>query len=150
MATDIKSKVWLAQAIPATATLTAFQALSWVQIKGVVSIGSFGFAHAMIEVPDLETGVTIQEKGAETGQAGPIAFREISGDAGQADVAESVASREWVSLRVDDPTGGKARFYMGHIHSLIPNEGSVTSYKGSTCQFTPNAYPIYGSAVSGG
>lgn len=150
MATDIKTKAFIYQGVPSTWTLATCQALSMVQIKGLVSISGFGTTHAMIDVPDLETGFTIQEKGAETGVTGNIVYRHIAADPGQADVEESCAARSEVTIRVDDPTGGKSRWYMGHIHSHQPNEGSVTSYKGATCSFTPNAPPLYGNTTNGG
>lgn len=143
---DIATKVYIASTLPATDTLVAFQGLTWTQVKGVVSIGSLGFTHALIEVPDLETGITQQLKGAESGQTASIAFRHIDSDAGQTAVETAAGARGEVALKIVDPEGTNARFVRGELHSFIPNEASTTSYKGATFSFTPNIRPIYGAA----
>lgn len=144
---DIATKAYIASALPASDTLSAYQALTWTQIKGIVSIGSLGFTHAMIEVPDLESGITQQIKGAETGQTANIAFRHVPSDAGQEDVEAAAAARGEVALKIVDPDGTNARFVRGELHSFVPNEASTTSYKGATFSFTPNMRPIYGAAT---
>ena len=143
---DIATKVYIASALPATDTLVAFRGLTWTQVKGVVSVGSLGFTHALIEVPDLETGITKQVKGAERGQTANIAYRHIDNDAGQGAVEAAAAARGEVALKIVDPNGTKARFVRGELHSFIPNEASTTSYKGATFSFTPNIRPLYGAA----
>ena len=146
MPVEIKTKLYIAAALPATDTLSAFQALTWVQVKGVSSIGSIGFTHNMIEVPDLESGINLQLKGAETGQAASIVFRAIDGDAGQEDVQAAAPTRTEVALKIMDPDGTNSRFVRGELHSLVPNEASNTSHRGATVSFTPNMRPIYGAS----
>lgn len=148
MATSIGKRAYIGP-VPDTRTLAAFQAVAWAQIKGTVSVGSFGFPHATVDVPELETGITKTYKGARQGSGGEIAYRTIALDPGQVAVGAANAGRGEVAMRVDSPDGTTADFHVGIIHSLVPNPSDTSSYEGWTCTFVPNEEPVIGAPSSG-
>lgn len=150
MVTSIKKKVHICTTPPATKTLAAYQAATWVQVKGVVSVGDPSFPHATIEVPELETGITKTYKGARTGAAAELAWQKVEGDPGQAALVTANENEAEVSLRIDSPDGTSAKFYTGIFHSLKDNDSDVSSYEGGTGSFVPNYAPVSGAPTSGG
>jgi hypothetical protein len=118
-----------------------------VQIKGVVSVGSIGFPHGTVEVPELETGITKTFKGARTGSGAQIAFATREGDAGQVAVATANEAETEVTLMVVSPDGESAEFWTGIVHSLVANDADVSSYEGGTFTFVPNYAPYKGAPV---
>lgn len=143
---SIKKTLYISTTAAASFDSTGYNALSWTQIKGIASIGQIGFNHATIDAPDLESGITETLKGAQQGGSASIAYRTLSGDAGQAAVATANDSRDEVSIQVVDPDGTNAKFWTGIIHSLIDNEATTTSYEGQTFTFVPN-HPVYSGAA---
>ncbi len=80
---DITSKLFIAPGVPATRNKAGYEALTWTQVKGIVSIGATGTTNSPIEVPDLETGFTLAVKGARAGNVVAVAMREVKADEGQ-------------------------------------------------------------------
>ncbi|MGN0933237.1 hypothetical protein [Falsigemmobacter intermedius] len=146
MATSIKKKLYVSATIPATQNLAGYSALSWTQVKGMVSIGSVGFPHETIPVPDLETGITKTFKGARAGSGAQLAWRKIAADAGQTALVAANEGETEVAIQIVNPDGTTAEFWTGIIHSLTSNEASTTSYEGSTCTFVPNYAVVTGAA----
>lgn len=149
MATSIKKKVYIGATPPAAKTAAGYGAMTGlVQVKGVVSVGSIGFPHATVEVPELETGITKTYKGARTGSGAQIAFATREGDAGQAAVTAANEAETEVTLMIVAPDGESAEFWTGIIHSLVANDSDVSSYEGGTFTFVPN-YAVYKGAPVG-
>ncbi|WP_313349383.1 hypothetical protein [Paracoccus sp. (in: a-proteobacteria)] len=145
--TSIKKRVFISSTTPATKDLAGYAALTWLQVKGVVTVGQIGFNHATIEAPDLESGITTTLKGARTGVGAQVAYRRLTGDTGQAAVVAANEAETEVSIQVVDPDGTNATFWCGVIHSHIDNEASVITYEGSTFTFVPNYAKVYGAAA---
>ena len=101
----IGQTMYVAQALPATNDDTGFEALTWVQVKGIQTLPVFGVTHNGIDVPDLATGFTQSVKGAAAGRDSTFSFRRIAADAGQIDVAEQAA---------DDDGLGSIKLVTGH------------------------------------
>ena len=141
---SIGKTLYISVTPPTANTIAAFTALTWTKVNGIVSIGQIGFNHATIEAPDLETGITETMKGAQSGVAGNMAFREITGDAGQAAVVTANATRANVAIQIVDPNGTNSDYWQGIVHSLIDTEATVTSYEGATFTFVPNAAKVRG------
>lgn len=150
MATSIKKRLFISLTPPATVTLVSYQALPFVQIGGIVSLGSLGFSHATIEVPEIETGITRSLKGARAGQAAQVSFATVIGDAGQAAVAAADEGYSEVSLMIVNPDGVSAEFWTGIVHSLIGNESNTTSFNGAGFTFVPNYPALTGAPALGG
>lgn len=144
--TSIKKRVYISTTLPASQTLAGYTALTWTKIGGIFTVGQLGFNHATIEAPDLETGITKTLKGARSGTGAQIAFREITGDAGQAAVNAANEGELEVAIQVVDPDGTTSDYWTGVIHSLLDNEASVTSYEGGTFTFVPNYARVRGAS----
>lgn len=136
---DITTKLYIATGKPATLDKAGYEALSWTEINGVVSIGATGVTDAMIDVPDLESGFTLAVKGARTGTVTAIALREIKDDAGQAAAKTAAAAFTEYSLKVEEPTAANEIEYMtGLPHDWQRNERSTSTYAGFTFNFRSN------------
>lgn len=138
---DITSKLFIATGIPASFTKAAYEAMTWVQVKGIVSIGTIGVTDAIIDVPDLETGFTKGVKGARTGTETAVAMREIKVDPGQ--VALKAACQAFVeySFKISEPgASAEVEYISGLPHDWQRNERSTSSYAGFTASVRAN-YP---------
>lgn len=138
---DITTKLYIATGIPATFDKAGYEAMTWVQVKGIVSVGAIGVTDNMIDVPDLETGFTKGVKGARVGTVIPVAMREIKDDAGQAALKAACAAFTEYSFKVLEPTAGAdVEYISGLPHDWTRNERSTTAYAGFTANLRSN-YP---------
>ena len=148
MSNDIGYRVFMATAHPATNTEPGFDALTWVPVDGVQSIGERGISHSGIDVPDLQSGFTPQVKGAGAGRDTVMTFRTIGGNSGQASmkaVADSPAGV--VSLKIVKGSGAggapaigdPVEYAQGILHSYTAREKSTTSHGGFSVTFRNNA-----------
>lgn len=148
MSTSIKKKLFISPTPPATKDAAGYQAMaSFVQVKGIASIGSISFPHATIEQPELETGITKTFKGARTGSAAQIAYGARVDDPGQLAVEAANEAEGEVSLMVVSPDGTKAEFWTGIIHSLAQTDADVSTAEGSTFSFVPNYAVVKGAPI---
>lgn len=134
--TDLTTKLYIATGLPATYDETGYEALTWVQVKGVVDLGAKGGAHATIDVPDLEAARIKKKKGAVTGASVSVTMREIASDAGQtalkaACVSMAATDDEYSFYTVD--VSGNKEFWSGSAHSWQRKAVSLTSFAGFTC-----------------
>lgn len=142
---SIGKTVYIGLTPPLVKNIAGYQGVTWVKVNGIVTTGQLGFNHETIPAPDLESGITMQFKGARTGSGGQLAYRTLitAGvlDPGQAAIAAANEQNDEVSLQVVNPDGTTANYWTGILHSLIDNESSTSSYEGKTCVFVPN-YPV--------
>jgi len=131
--------VKIATGVPATFDKAGYEALAWVQIKGVTSIGAGGTTHAKIDIPDLETGFTKVVKGAESGTERSIPWRDVPSDAGQdaAEAASNTALGEF-SIAVFSQDLANVEYASGVVTGYQTNEQSTDSYDGASVNFTQN------------
>lgn len=150
---QIGKTVYVAEALPATNNEAGFDALTWVKVNGLVSIGSLGISHSNIDVPDLQTGFTKGVKGAATGNDVPMAFAMVASDAGQEDIrglANASGTGAVGSIKVVRGTGASqapavgdaVQYAQGYFHTYAETEASDTSYEGFTVQFKQNAATV--------
>jgi hypothetical protein len=138
---DITTKLYIATGVPATFDKAGYEALTWVQVKGIVSVGSIGVTDSIIDVPDLETGFTKSVKGARVGTVIPVAMREIKSDAGQAALKTACEAFTEYSFKVLEPTAAdEVEYISGLPHDWLRNERSTTAYAGFTANIRSN-YP---------
>ena len=150
---QIGKTIYVATALPATNDEPGFDALTWVKVNGLVSVGSLGVSHSNIDVPDLQTGFTQGVKGAGAGNDVSIVFRRVASDTGQGNVKTlgnaggpaAVGSIKIVrgSGAAQAPaTNDPVQYAQGYFHSYAENEASDTSYEGFTVQFKQNAATV--------
>lgn len=144
---DITTTLWIADGLPATFDKAGYEALTWTQVKGIVSIGTVGTTTSPIDVPDLETGFTKAVKGGRAGTVTAVAMREIKTDAGQAAAKAAAIEAQSVeySFKILEPSsGGDVEYVSGIAYDWQRNERSTTSYAG----FTFNIRGNYNSVVA--
>lgn len=148
---NIGKTVYVAAALPASNTASAFAALTWVKANGVQTIGGIGITHAGIDVEDLQTGFTTSMKGAGTGTDSVMTFRTVAADAGQADLKGLGEGKQGLgSVKIvrgsgagEAPVAGDpVRYAQGYFHSYTPNEDSVSSHEGFSVTFRNNAIAV--------
>jgi len=138
---DITSKLYIATGVPATFDKAGYEAMTWVQVKGIVSVGTIGVTDAIIDVPDLETGFTKGVKGARTGTDTPVAMREIKADPGQVAFKAACAAFTEYSFKVLEPAASdEVEYISGLPKDWQRNERSTASYAGFTATIRAN-YP---------
>lgn len=148
---DIGATIYVATALPATNDASGFEALTWVKVNGVQSIGELGIAHEGIDVPDLQTGFTSQVKGAASGLDATLVFRTVASDTGQDNLktaAESDAGTASIKIGYGTgtsqalQTGDAVTYVQGIAHSYRRRERSITSHAGFSVVFRNNALPV--------
>jgi len=144
----IGKTIYHAVAAPATNTKAGFEALTWVLVKGGQTLPQLGISHAMIDVPDLQTGFTLGIKGAATGVDTTGTFRDIPADAGQVAIRLAGNSQSGVSsIKIVDGsgtdnapvTGNPTEYAQGIMHSVQVNQADDSSFEGFTVGFRQNA-----------
>lgn len=143
--------IFIATATPATNDDTGFEALTWVEVKGLQSAGALGITHAKIDRPDLCKGFTTQTKGAASGTDSNLVFYDVDGDAGQtglkdlAEGSEGVGSVKLVqgSGALIAPVAGDPVLYaQGVFSDYVRRERTVDTDPGFTTMFRNNAIPV--------
>ena len=149
MSNFIGSIVSVAAGVPATFDDAGYEALTWVVVGGLVSAPTPGVETATIDVPDLTTGFTKREKGASIGRETEMAFRDVPGNAGQANIKTYAAPAYGteVSVRLVLPNGTLTHIYMsGIMYSYMINEGTTESYRGFVVTFSQNYEEVWAAA----
>ena len=141
---DIGHQLYFKAGVPATFDEAGYEALfntGAIKVNGVVSIGPVGGTNAIIDVPDLETGIIMGAKGAKTGSDTAISLREIKNDPGQAAVkpAAQEGPHNLYSFKIVEPgASGEVEYITGICYNWQRNERSTTSYSGFTFSIRAN------------
>lgn len=153
MANYIKDVLWMASALPATNDSAGFTALSWVKVNGIQMLPKFGMTHNVIDVDDLETGITTGEKGMASGVEATVTVREIAADTGQTNLrTRALDAAGLCSFRIvrkptgaggAPATGDKVEYAQGFLHSFEPNDNNGQSNVGFTVTFRQNMATVY-------
>lgn len=142
---DIGTTIAFAAGVPAAFTEAGYEAMTWANVVGLVSVGEVGDDHETISVPDLTAGRVRSLKGAATGSVVPIALRgELPGEVitGRNSVEAAAKSNVHAenSLRITDGAGNED-YISGVFMSWKRNERTTSSYEGFSFVVTVN-YPV--------
>lgn len=143
--TDIGTTIAIATGVPATFTEAGYEAMTWVNIVGLVSVGEMGDEHETVSVPDLTAGRIRTLKGAATGTAIVVTLRApLSGETatGQTNAKAAATANGGAehSFKVTDASGN-SDYVSGVAMSWKRTERSTSSYEGYSFSVTAN-YPI--------
>lgn len=157
-ANHIGKTVYISAAAPATNDAAGFEALSWTQVKGPLTLPQFGVSHNIIDIPDLATGFTSAVKGSGAGVDTSMTFRDVASDAGQAAlIAQAVDNDGTLSVKVvtgsgadtgNGPaatTGDPVEYAQGFAHSHQPNQPEENGYEGFSIGFRQNKPTVTGT-----
>lgn len=155
MANHIGKTLYIATAHPATDDAAGYEALTWVQVKGLQVLPTLGGSHALIDVEDLATGETTAEKGAHSGNDSSMSFRTVASDTGQTNLkAQADDNDGLLSIKIgsgsgtdsgDGPaleTGDPVEYAKGIAHSYTDNEGNVSNHDGFSTSFRQNGKKV--------
>ncbi|MBR9841434.1 MAG: hypothetical protein GYB50_26810 [Rhodobacteraceae bacterium] len=147
----IGATLYISTTLPATNDAAGFEALTWLQVNGLIQEPQLGKTDAMIDVPSLTTGFTTAVKGAGTGMDTQAQFSDVASDAGQAAlIAAAKAYPGSLAVKVGYgtgtanalQTGDDVVYAQGIAHSHQRNQGTTTSYKGFQVGFRQNAVAV--------
>jgi hypothetical protein len=147
MTTTIGSTIFIATGAPATNNKAGFDALTWVEIEDVTSLGSFNVEQNTAENTPVKTGFTQSVKTSTKGVAAPLAFIGDGTATGQAAVKAACAASTQFSIKVIEATGTNYKAASGIFYSYTDNEISADMELGATCTFLANALPIDASVA---
>ncbi|KGM50665.1 hypothetical protein [Pseudooceanicola atlanticus] len=148
---SIGTSLYIATAAPATNDKAGYEALTWVQVNGLIQGFQFGISHAMIDIPDLLTGFTTAVKGAATGTDSQAQFRQVPSDTGQGTVLAQANDNDGIvsiKMGVGSGTGGALAegdpvvYAQGVLHSYLPNQPTTTSFEGFSASFRTNDFAV--------
>lgn len=122
------SKIYISDDLPATHDKNGFNALTWVEIKEVTSIGEFGRDYSMIEHSPIDKRQTVQIKGNFTEGSVALAFASVPLDAGQILVNTASKSDDDFSFKIVR-TDGVIDAFTGKVTAFKPTVqgGSILS-----------------------
>lgn len=149
--TNIGKSLFVSAALPATNNAAGFEALTWTEVEGVQSLPQLGFTHAIIDIPDLKSGVTQAVKGSGSGSDAQMSFRMVTGDAGQALLKTASDSPTGaMSIKIGTGTGADnalttgdaVQYAQGFVHSYLEIQGDSTTHEGFTANFRQNDLTI--------
>ena len=145
----IGKSVFFSTALPATNDAAGFEALTWVKVEGFQGGAQFGFDHADIDVPDLESGLTPRLKGMGTGAASTLSFRKVASDTNGQGGLKTLADGSGTvgSIKIGRgsgaagalETGDPVEYAQGYFKSYTKMEASGTTHEGFSVVFQQNA-----------
>lgn len=118
----------IAEGKPATEDQIGYDALTWTEAEGVISLPQRGDTTADVSEPTLKDGRVEHFNGAKDGGVLEIPIKYIEGDAGQAILVANAGSNTVYSFEEIDPEGD-AHFYYGRIQSVQRREATPNSFK---------------------
>ena len=148
---NIGKTLYIADELPTTNDKTGFEALSWVQVKGVQVLPQLGVTGANIDVPDLQSGFTAGVKGAMSGNESTATFRRVDNDPGQEDVEEIANSPEGLcSIKIVRGSGTNqapmpgdpVQYAQGYMNAYLEIQGDTTTHEGFTVTFKQNDFTV--------
>jgi len=141
--------------LPATNNTAGFEALTFVQLKGIQTIPVFGITHSNIDVPDTATGLTGGVKGAAIGKDVAMTYRGDGTDTGIATAIVAAGVRPGsYSLKIvhgsgtdagDGPApvaGDVVQYAQGYLHAYEENPKDDTTFQGGSINFKQNAITV--------
>lgn len=146
MTTTIGSTIHIATGAPATNNKAGFDALTFVEIEDVTSIGAISIEQQTSESTPVKTGFTQSVKTSSKGAAMPIAFIGDGSRAGQAAVKAACEASGAFSVKIVNADSTNYKASSGIFYNFANNEISADVEVGATVQFIPNA-PFIDAAV---
>jgi len=129
MSNYIGSTFSLVAGVPATEDQSGYEALTFVEVGKVVTIGEIGDTHEDISSNLLKVGRVEHDNGAADGGEVAIVIEDGGADAGQALVKGGSGSTTIYSCKISD-TDGKDYYFQGILSNYRHRERSTSVRKG--------------------
>lgn len=107
---------------PSDLNQSAYEALSWLQVNGVGSVGEMGTTDNIINYDTLDETVTQKQKGIANAGDPPIEVRRIPDDNGQIAMRTAAATNDYYAFKLEyaDMESG------GSTNTIVYNRGLVS------------------------
>lgn len=125
--TSTGAKLYISTGLPASENQAGYEALTWIQIKGVTTIAPFGATISNIESKPLETGIVENDKGFRNyGEmsANTIVIPSDLGQIAALEASEGAKQFDEHSFKVEF-AGGSARYSQGKVYDFTEDVGSA-------------------------
>lgn len=136
--TEIGTVFKVSAAKPATEDQTGYDALTFTEVEGVISIPERGDSVEDVSEPTLKDGRIEHFNGQVDGGVLEIPIKHIEDDAGQAILIAGAGTNTVHSFEEVD-IDGEAHFFYGRIQSMRRREATTNSYKGYICRIAVNS-----------
>lgn len=130
---------------PATEDQAGYEALTFTQVGGVISVGEFGDSYEAAAYTLLETGRTTTTKGAVSGGTAAVVYIPDSADAGQIIVDAGLDLDSDYSFEVVRPDG-LTEYMQGRIMSRPNSSAEASSVRQRTFSIAVNTATVEVSA----
>jgi hypothetical protein len=141
----IGTKLFVKAGVPSPLTITGYNALTWVEVKGIVDIGAVGDTQNDITIDTLIGRVEHVNGSSDLGEI-PVTMTFIAADPGQDVVRSGAGTNTYHSFRVQDADGRRAHF-VGVLANLQDRPRSSSEYKGQTFAIRGNSAVVAGTAT---
>ncbi|SMP37051.1 hypothetical protein [Shimia sagamensis] len=141
---DLGIKLRVASGKPETENQAGYGALTWKQVKGVLSLPQRGDTVTDVSEPTLEDGRVEHFNGAKDGGVIDVPIKSIEADAGQAALSAGAGSNTTYSFQEVDPDG-EAHFFYGRIQDFVRREATPSSFKGYIAKIAINSARFTGT-----
>lgn len=141
----IGSKVSLVAGLPATFDSAGYDALTFVEIKGIVDVGEIGDQQNDIAIDTLVGRVEHVNGSSDLGEIA-VSYSFIDADAGQVLVRAAAGTNSAYSFEVED-ADGKLAYFHGIIANSRDRARSSSEYKGETFVIRGNSAVVRAAAA---
>jgi hypothetical protein len=142
----IGSKLWVKAQLPASFTATGYNALTFVEVKGIVDVGEVGDQQNDIVIDTLVGRVEHVNGSSDLGEI-PVSYNFISADAGQVIIRAGAGTNTAHSFKVQD-ADGKVAYFHGVIANVRDRARSSSEYKGETFTIRGNSAVVRAAAAT--
>lgn len=123
---------------PATEDQTGYNALTWAEIGGVLSLPQRGDEVEDVSEPTLKDGRVEHFNGAKDGGVLEIPIKFVEGDTGQAAMVTAAGTNTVYSFEELDPDA-TADFFYGRVMSMQRREATANSFKAYILKIAVNS-----------
>ena len=124
--TNIGTSLFVSTSAPATEDQAGYEALTWIEVLGVSSIGEVGASHNMLNHTDIKSGDVRKGHGEKNNGDPAVQYRAIEGDAGQQALKTALDTLSTISVKILRASG-LTQYSQGLVSGATTNEASASS-----------------------
>ena len=140
--TSIGTTISVSAALPATENDTGYEALTFTEILGVVSIGEKGDDAEDVTLSLVKTGRQEHSIGTIDGGILAVGCKELAADGGQVIIKAGMHSDVDHSFQIVDSVTGASQYFFGRIANGKKTEKTASAYEGYNFEIRINSDTI--------
>lgn len=138
------STLYISATLPATYNEAGYEALTWTEVGGIITIPPLGGTYSEVSIPLVKTG-TCKKKGTKEYGTGTIKYAAARDDTGQIAMTTAYGSTAAVAFKVLYPDGD-ADYVTGIVLSNPSDNGEAGAALTRTCSVSWVSDRVEGSA----